>query len=127
MSSVGRELFDYVDYWFRYEFAHGRGAIHSHGVYFSPKQAKNIQDAVAANHSDDYGNIVSDSAIELEKVLQHPGIYNTSDNDPCFSPEFVSMHPAGGETIVNSDTGLMEWTPDKSNWVKPEGSAQAPL
>ena len=65
--------------------------------------------------------------IDLEKVLQNPGIYNTSDNELCFSLEFVSMHPAGGETIVNSDTGRMEWTPDKSNWVKPEGSAQAPL
>ena len=34
------------DYWFRYEFAAGRGMIHSHGAIFSLAHAKKIREAL---------------------------------------------------------------------------------
>ena len=120
MCSVGVELFDFYDYWFRYEFAAGRGMIHSHGVIFSPSHAEKIHDALNS-FSASQTNANSNVAIELEKILQ-----STEYNDESFnSPEFVSMHPAGGE-IIND-----EWCPNIANWSKLEGTAvpavQSPL
>ena len=112
MCSVGVELFDFYDYWFRYEFAAGRGMIHSHGVIFSPSHAEKIHDALNS-FSASQTNANSNVAIELEKILQ-----STEYNDESFnSPEFVSMHPAGGE-IIND-----EWCPNIANWSKPKGTA----
>ena len=42
MCRVGVELFHFCDYWFRYDFAAGRGMIHSHGVIFSLSHAHAI-------------------------------------------------------------------------------------
>ena len=119
MCSVGIELYDLCDYWFRYEFAAGRGMIHSHGVIFSLSHAEKIQNALNAFSSNSQGDSMNnDVALDLEKVLQ-----STELNDEAFySPEFVSMHPAGGEIIdVN---GIDEWVSDKSKWSRPEGTAE---
>ena len=39
-NTVGVELFNADDYWFRFEFAKSRGQIHSHGVLFSENHYK---------------------------------------------------------------------------------------
>ena len=44
-----------------------------------------------------------------------------------YSPEFVSMHPAGGELSGNPlIEEPVEWNPDKSKWAQPEGTAPVP-
>ena len=121
MNSVQLELFDFSDYWYRYEFAAGRGMIHSHGVIFSTSHAKKIEEALNASPCDSDGNIESSVVSELEKVLQ-----STNYNDDTFySPEFVSMHPAGGETVSDCD-GNQVWIADKSKWPMPEGTCKPP-
>ena len=121
MCSVGVELFDFCDYWFRYEFAAGRGMIHSHGVIFSLSHAKKIREALEIFLGDSQGSISSNVATELEKVLQNAD-YNS---ETFFCPEFVSMHPAGGETIIDCN-GNPEWNAHKSKWAHPEGTAGPP-
>ena len=97
MSSVGIELFDFYDYWFRYEFAAGRGMIHSHGVIFSLSHSDRIQNALNtfATSSEINAENDDDVALELEKILQSV----ECNTETFYSPEFVSMHPAGGERI----------------------------
>ena len=120
MCSVGIELFDFNDYWFRYEFAAGRGMIHSHAVIFSPSHANKIK-ATSDVFSDSQDNVTQ--ADELEKVLQTTD-YNS---DTFFSPEFVSMHPAGGKCVTMSNSNDDdEWIPQKTKWAAPEGTAEAP-
>ena len=63
----------------------------------------------------------SNVATELEKILQNAD-YNS---ETFFCPEFVSMHPAGGETIIDCN-GNPEWNADKSKWTHPEGTAGPP-
>ena len=58
--------------------------------------------------------------ITVEQVLQ------TSLNDANFSsPEFVSLHPAGG-IIDQHDNGEYEWIPGKTQWAAPEGTSDPP-
>ena len=45
-SSVIKELMQYDDVWWRYEFAKSRGEIHSHAIVCSSKHAKNVQTAL---------------------------------------------------------------------------------
>ena len=88
--------FIFRDYWFRYEFAAGRGMIHSHGVIFSLLPAKKIKEALEIFLGVSQGSISSNVATELEKVLQNAD-YNSKT---FFCPEYVSMLPACGETVI---------------------------
>ena len=110
MATVGVELFQFTDFWFRYEFAIGRGAIHSHGILFSEKHANMIKSALDV---DDNLDIV---AQHLEQFLQS----QEKNTEEIFSPEFCSLHPAGGVEVDG------EWVPNKSLWAEPEGSAKKP-
>ena len=116
-NTVARELFDSDDYWFRFEFAKARGQIHSHGIIFSKTHAKNIEDALNINGT----NSEEEKALNLYKWLQT----NELNTDTVFSPEFVSLHPGGGE-CKKDDLGSKTWLPNKNNWAKPEGSQQPP-
>ena len=124
INTVDMELFDCDDIWFRYEFALLRGAIHGHKCIYSKSQWDAIQRAYNENDLDDNSQDGSDcdsAASRLEKVLQ-----TTSANDENFSsPEFVSLHPAGG-TIEQIDD-VCEWVPDRAKWASPEGTGEPPV
>ena len=104
-SSVIKELMQYDDVWWRYEFAKSRGEIHSHAIVCSSKHAKNVQTALET--VDDEGNCLAGE--ELRKWLQSTGY----DNNGIFSPQFTSMHPAGGQEKVDEHGNLI-WIPDKT-------------
>ena len=63
----------------------------------------------------------NEAASELHDWLQ-TDLQNT---DNLFSPNFVSMHPAGGEEETD-DAGNRLWVPNKSEWPKPDGSYEPP-
>ena len=111
---VLRELFQADDYWMRYEFAKARGQIHSHGIIFSSSHASQIEQAL------DMGGetTVEEKAERLFKWLQTDECDN--DDDGLFSPHVTSMHPGGGEQVVN-DKGEKSWIPNKEYWPAPEG------
>ena len=104
MRTVGQFLFNIVDFWFRYEFALGRGAIHSHDILFSDYYSKIFKEVVDKLDEDESANI-------LERCLQL--------DEKC--PEFQSMHPGGG--FVNTELDEQSWTPNLDYWPKPEGLA----
>ena len=45
-TTVAREVFQTSDMWIRYEFAKGRGEIHSHAIIFSNKRAQKVKEAM---------------------------------------------------------------------------------
>ena len=47
------------------------------------------------------------------------------DDDGLFSPQFTSMHPAGGEEVVN-ENGVRTWVPNKDGWPAPDGNQTPP-
>ena len=57
------------------------------------------------------------AAIQMHKWLQ------TADEncENLFSPNFVSMHPAGGKVLADSFKPK-DWIPNTNQWPKPEGS-----
>ena len=63
----------------------------------------------------------NEAASELHDWLQ-TDLQNT---DNLYSPNFVSMHPAGGEEETD-DAGNRLWVPNKSEWPKPDGSYEPP-
>ena len=73
----------------------------------------------ASNHSEQ--QIGSEAAEQLRKWLQT----TESDEQHTFSPQFVSMHPAGGHEVCN-DHGDRTWIPDKTKWAAPEGTQPPP-
>ena len=100
-----KQLFQYNDVWWRYEFAKSHGEIHIHSIICSSKHARKVHDALQCgqlldeeqpnNHSEQ--QIRSEAAEQLRKWLQT----TESDEQDTFSPQFVSMHPAGGHEVCN--------------------------
>ena len=112
-ASVMKELLQYDDIWWRYEFAKSRCAIHCHGIAFSKKHSQKVKEALENENSID----------ELKKWLQ------TADRDEpsegIFSPGFSSMHPAGGQAVSMTGDDLT-WVPNKDMWCAPEGTQPPP-
>jgi hypothetical protein len=48
-----KEILQYDDIWWRYEFAKSRGAIHSHAVVSSTRHADKIKEALDGENSAD--------------------------------------------------------------------------
>ena len=77
-STVVKQLFQYNDVWWRYEFAKSRGEIHSHSIICSSKHARKVHDALQcgqllheeepSNHSEQ--QIGSKAAEQLRKWQQ---------------------------------------------------------
>ena len=121
-ATVNRELFAYDDCWWRYEFAKSRGEIHSHSVILSIKHAQKIEAAMQhSTETENSDNIECDSADKLHKWLQT----THSDEERVFSPNFVSMHPGGGQESV-TESGNREWVPNRDKWAAPEGTQPPP-
>ncbi len=125
VNTVDMALFDCDDIWFRYEFAPLRGVIHAHKCLHSNRQWKVIQDAYNQivhhnSQSQEETDDQSAAAHRLEQVLQT----NTCNDENFTSPEFVSLHPAGGE--INQNDGVNQWVPNKTNWAAPEGTGEPP-
>ena len=59
----------------------------------------------------------SEAAAELHNVLQ-TDLQNTND---FHSPNFISMHPAGGQVDID-EKGNRVWIPNKDEWPKPDGN-----
>ena len=123
-ATVGKELFQYSDMWWRYEFAKSRGEIHSHALINSVSHYKQVESAMAQslptqNLEDE--ELRSNAVEELHKWLQ------TSERDEAgvYSPNFVSMHPAGGHQEIDV-SGNRSWLPNKNQWAAPEGTQPAP-
>ena len=51
------------------------------------------------------------------KLLQDWLQFNSGNTYTLYSPNIVSMHPAGGRL-----DGSGNWAPNKAKWVKPEGT-----
>ena len=111
-STVMKELVQYDDCWWRYEFAKSRGEIHSHAIVFSSKHAKKIE------------NALQQSEEEQPEALHNWLQTNYCNENNVFSPGFVSMHPAGGS--VNNKDGTLSWKPHLQKWAPPEGTAEIP-
>ena len=93
--------------------------IHSHGVIFSPSHAKKIEEALMyllLIHK-----VMPITALQRNLKIHYKVLLITHKH--FFSPEFVSMHPAGGKTTVNK--GLLEWCPCNLKWPPPEGKAKS--
>ena len=120
--TVAKELFQTSDMWVRFEFAKGRGEIHSHAIVFSEGHAKKFKDAMSLVTDDDKGNQnTSEAAAELHNLLQTD---LRNDND-FHSPNFISMHPAGGHEEID-ESGNKIWIPNKAGWPKPDGEYEPP-
>ena len=116
-NTVCKSLFQVDDYFFRYEFAKGRGQIHSHGILFSKEHAKKVEDAL--DHSNE-SLTNEDRAKRLQQWLQT----DSENSDTVFSPGFVSLHPAGGKLEQNDEKKT--WIPNKEGWPLPEGTQKPP-
>ena len=121
VNTVDMALFDCDDIWFRHEFADLRGAIHCHKGIYSYSHWKAIQTAYNNDYdSQDEDGQEDSAAVRLERVLQ-----TTACNDEnFFSPEFVSLHPAGGFT--SETDGVCNWIPERTRWAPPEGTGENP-
>ena len=96
--SIGKELFQTSDMWIRYEFAKGRGEIHSHAIVFSQPHAQKFENAMSLITDDGKGNKnTSAAAAELHNLLQ-TDLQNTND---FHSANFIPMHPAGGQVDID--------------------------
>ena len=96
-STVGRELYEIDDVWWRYEFAKSRGAVHAHALLSSLRQHLRRKAALrrgyeAAAGQQDFAGLSQEARVreqqaqELEEVLQ---------GDVAESLGLASMHPAG--------------------------------
>ncbi|XP_066910877.1 uncharacterized protein [Clytia hemisphaerica] len=112
-NTVMRTLLQSDTFWFRFEFAKGRGQIHSHGVLFSEQHAKIVEDCLNCSEED--------KANQLYNWLQS----ETNNTDEIFSPMFTSLHPAGGSEVIG-ENGEREWIPNKEGWAPPEGTRNPP-
>ncbi|XP_066920537.1 uncharacterized protein [Clytia hemisphaerica] len=112
-NTVMRTLLQSDTFWFRFEFAKGRGQIHSHGVLFSEQHAKIVEDCLNCGEED--------KANQLYNWLQS----ETNNTDEIFSPMFTSLHPAGGSEVIG-ENGEREWIPNKEGWAPPEGTRNPP-
>ncbi|XP_066920336.1 uncharacterized protein [Clytia hemisphaerica] len=113
INTVLKELFQYEEFWSRYEFAKSRGQIHSHSLFFSKQHYDKVKAILSQDKNDPTVNIAKD----LETWLQT----NEMNDTGVFSPGFVSLHPAGGE-VQHNDDQTPQWVPNKQNWPLPEGS-----
>ena len=112
-DTVLKHLFQYEDFWSRYEFAKSRGQIHSHSLYFSKLHYQIVKAILSQDKNDPTVNIAKD----LEKWFQT----NELDGEGVFSPQLVSMHPAGG-AVEHHEDKPPEWIPNKHQWPLPEGT-----
>ena len=96
-STVGRELYEIDDVWWRYEFAKSRGAVHAHALLSSLRRHLRRKAALrrgyeAAAGQQDFAGLSQEARVreqqaqELEEVLQ---------GDVAESLGLASMHPAG--------------------------------
>ena len=108
-----KEICQYDDIWWRYEFAKSRGAIHSHAIIFSKKHHEMMKKC----------KLDPNPPMKLNKWLQTNELDDESSG--IFSPEFVSMHPAGGEEISDENKNK-RWIPDKTKLSPPGGTQDAP-
>ena len=122
-TTVGKELFQTSDMWIRYEFAKGRGEIHSHAIISSSTHSEKIKEAMDLVEIDKQAgkSNTEKAAIKLHKWLQT----DSENTDDLFSPNFVSMHPAGGRISTN-EKGENAWIPHTDLWPKPTGNYQPP-
>eukprot|EP00111_Clytia_hemisphaerica_P009342 TCONS_00027422-protein len=112
-NTVISKLLQTNSFWFRFEFAKGRGQIHSHGVIFSEKHAKEVEESLDCGEEQ--------RARELHEWLQTV----SKNSDGVFSPMFTSLHPAGGSEVLTENEDL-EWNPNKEGWAPPEGTRDPP-
>ncbi|XP_057310732.1 uncharacterized protein LOC130648690 [Hydractinia symbiolongicarpus] len=120
-ATVDKKVFQYNDSWWRYEFAKGRGEIHGHAIISSSKHAQKVKTIMDGLSNDVPDSQASQTAAqELQNWLQT----TNEDSDDIFSPIFTSLHPAGGNEIIDT-SGIRTWVPNKNQWPTPEGS-QAP-
>ena len=132
-ATVSKEIFQISDVWWRYEFAKSRGEIHSHAVISSAKHARQVENAMQPiTRSDDqsqdsntdsqqHRQCVEEAAEQLRIWLQTTEM----DANGTYSPQFVSLHPAGGQEVVDH-TGSRTWLPNKDKWAAPEGTQPPP-
>ena len=119
-----KNLFQYEDDWSRYEIAKSRGAIHSHALYVS-KDHYIVRFERSLHCRSYFGTRYIqpwevDIAKDLEKWLQSTEL----NTDETYSPNFVSMHPAGGTFVANDKTEDRKWVPNKNLWPKPDGTLE---
>ena len=112
-ATVMKEVCQYDDIWWRYEFAKSRGAIHSHGIIFSKKHHEIVKKCKESANPES----------ELFKWFQTSLLNDETNN--IYSPEFVSLHPGGGEEVSNGNSEK-SWVPDKTKWAAPEGTQTPP-
>ena len=103
---------------FRYEFAKGRGQIHSHGVLFSKEHSKKVEEAM------DQSNLEMNNEIRAKKLYQWLQTDSQNTNQ-IFSPGFVSLHPAGGKEVRDGQHDI-SWAPNKEKWSLSDGCQQPP-
>jgi len=118
VHTVGKTLFQTDDFFYRYEFAKSRGQIHTHGILFSKAHAKKVEDALDLTNPD---LSEDDRAKRLFEWLQT----QNCNEDGASSPLLTSMHPAGGEQILDEFGGI-NWQPNKEEWARPEGTQEPP-
>ena len=106
-NTVLKELYDWNDIWVRDEFAKLRGQIHSHSIIYSKSHFSKVHEIMSSN---------VDSA-EKARLLHSWLQTDSEDTGTFFSPNLVSMHPAGGE-FDDSE----RWIPNTQLWIKPEGT-----
>ena len=88
-------------------------------IYVLPVAAASLRAGFQVYLSKLEGNCLAGE--ELRKWLQSTGY----DNNGIFSPQFTSMHPAGGQEKVDEHGNLI-WIPDKTKWAAPEGTHPPP-
>jgi len=113
-NTVLKETIQFLDAWFRNEFAKMRGAIHSHGIYYSPEHYHIVED-ILKQHND---SVDIDLPAELHNWLQSDNLNKTEDE--LYSPDLKTMHPSGG-VIENEENKGRKWKLDKSKWLVEDG------